>query len=154
MLGSSLSHSAERSVSTESAQHCSESEKAGDRGNRGWTAARYRDDAHRTHEEEAGESAIERLTAWEQKVVQVEFETYEDEDNLPGKLVKHTRHLLDVIDHAGPPIAAGALERLADLEAEWAQLEAELAAIEASDITAVNNWAWENAVPHVSTRDQ
>ncbi len=56
------------------------------------------------------DQTVERLSAWEGKVVQIEFETYED--NLPGKLVKQVRHLLDVIDDAGPPVAAGALERL------------------------------------------
>ena len=102
---------------------------------------------------EAGESAIERLTAWEHTVVQVEYETYEDEDNLPPKLLKNVRHLLDVIDDGGPPVAAGALARLADLKTEWATLTSELAEIEASDIAAVNTWARESAVPHVSTRD-
>ncbi len=61
---------------------------------------------------------MERLTAWERKVYQVDFETYEDEDNLPPRLIKQVRHLLDVIDGGGPPLAAGALERLDDLEAE------------------------------------
>ena len=103
--------------------------------------------------QEAGTSAIERLTAWEHKVVQVEYETYEDEDNLPPRLLKNVRHLLDVLDDAGPPVAAGALERLGDLNAEWAALESELAEIEASDIEAVNTWARESTVPHVSTRD-
>jgi len=102
---------------------------------------------------EAGESAIERLTAWEHKVVQVEYETYEDEDNLPPKLLKNVRHLLDVIDDDGPPVAAGALARLADLKTEWMALRSELAEIEASDIAAVNTWARESSVPHVSTRD-
>ena len=102
--------------------------------------------------QEAGTRAIKRLTAWEENVVQVEFETYEDEDNLPGKLVKHSRHLLDVIDDAGPPVGAGALERLGDLEGEWAELLSELAEIENSDIKTVNDWALENTVPHVSTR--
>jgi len=102
---------------------------------------------------EAGESAIERLTAWEHTVVQVEYETYEDEDNLPPKLLKNVRHLLDVIDDGGPPVAAGALARLADLKTEWATLTSELAEIEASDIAAVNTWARESSVPHVSTRD-
>lgn len=32
-------------------------------------------------------------------------------------------------------------------------LETELAEIEASDIAAVNTWARESTVPHVSTRD-
>jgi hypothetical protein len=102
---------------------------------------------------EAGESAHERLTAWERKVVQVDYETYEDEDNLPPKLLKNVRHLLDVIDDGGPPVAAGALVRLEDLKVEWTALQSELAEIEASDIAAVNTWARESSVPHVSARE-
>ncbi|MDH3351596.1 MAG: glycosyl hydrolase, partial [Gammaproteobacteria bacterium] len=90
--------------------------------------------------QQPGRRAIERLTAWEREVLQVDFETYEDEDNLPGKLVKQVRHLLDVMDDAGPPVAAGAKERQGDLEAQWADLQAELRQISASDIAAVNNW--------------
>lgn len=99
---------------------------------------------------EPGTRAVERLSAWEKEVYQVEFETYEDEDNLPGKLLKQTRHLLDVIDSAGAPIAVGALERLSDLKSSWAALQGELDAITASDIAAVNEWARRNTVPHVS----
>ena len=101
----------------------------------------------------AGNSAVERLTAWERKVVQVDYETYEDEDNLPPKLLKNVRHLLDVIDDGGPPVAVGALTRLADLKAEWSVRLSELAEIETSDIAAINTWARESTVPHVSTRD-
>jgi photosystem II stability/assembly factor-like uncharacterized protein len=99
----------------------------------------------------SGASAVERLNAWERKVYQVDFETYEDEDNLPGKLIKQTRHLLDVFDSAGPPIAAGAEERLRDLQDEWAALRNELQEIYSSDIEALNSWAIEHRVPHVST---
>ena len=81
---------------------------------------------------------------------QVDYETGEDEDNLPGKLITQVRYVLDVVDDAGPPVAAGALERLADLEAEWDALRAELAAITSSDIAAVNQWARENTIPHIS----
>jgi len=98
----------------------------------------------------SGAGAVARLSNWETNVLQVEFETYEDEDNLPGKLVKQVRHLLDVIDDAGPPLAAGALERLEDLKQEWANLQAELREISASDIVAVNAWARTNAVKHVT----
>jgi hypothetical protein len=100
--------------------------------------------------QQRGGSAVERLTAWEREVLQVDFETVEDEDNLPPKLVTQMRHLLDVIDAAGPPVAAGANERLGDLVTEWADLQAELREISTSDIAAVNNWASTNSVPHVS----
>ncbi len=99
--------------------------------------------------QQPGASVIEQLTDWEQRVLQVDFETYEDEDNLPGKLVKQVRHLLDVIDTAGPPVASGALERLVDLKVEWEALKSELAEIESSGIAAINSWARENSVPHI-----
>jgi photosystem II stability/assembly factor-like uncharacterized protein len=100
----------------------------------------------------AGASAVERLTSWERKAYQVEFETYEDEDNLPPRLIKQTRHLLKVLDSAGPPVAAGAEERLRDLQDEWAALKNELQAIYSSDVAAVNRWAAERQAPHVSTQ--
>jgi len=100
--------------------------------------------------QEMGGRAVERLSAWEREVYQVDYETGEDEDNLPGKLITQVRHVLDVVDDAGPPVAAGALERLADLEAEWSALRAELDAITSTDITAVNRWARDNTIPHIS----
>ena len=100
--------------------------------------------------QETGGRAVERLSAWEKEVYQVEYETGEDEDNLPGKMISQVRHLLYVVDDAGPPVAAGALERLADLRAEWDALRAELDAIASTDIAAVNQWARDNTVPHIS----
>jgi len=98
---------------------------------------------------EIGRSAIDRLSDWERSVFQVEFETYEDEDSLPGKLLKQVRHLLDVLDSAGPPVAAGALERLGDLQEEWADASAELQEITETSIRPVNRWAEDNSVPYV-----
>jgi photosystem II stability/assembly factor-like uncharacterized protein len=99
----------------------------------------------------SGGRAVERLSAWERKVYQVDYETYEDEDNLPGKIISQTRHLLAVIDSSGPPVAAGADERLRDLQGEWAALQSELQQIYATDIRLVNDWAAERRVPHVTT---
>ena len=103
--------------------------------------------------QELGKAAVAGIDAWEPLINQLKHETYEDEDNLPPRLVKHVRHLLDVIDDAGPPVAAGALSRLEDLKAEWATLETELAEIQSSDVAAINAWAKETAIPHISTRD-
>ena len=44
--------------------------------------------------QQPGTSALERFTAWETKILQIGYETYEDEDHLPGRLVKQVRHLL------------------------------------------------------------
>ena len=98
-----------------------------------------------------GSRAIGRLDEWEKQVYQVEYQTYEEVGRLPGKLIKQVRHLLKVIDDAGPPVAAGALERLADLQSAWATLRTELEDITSSDIAAVNKWARDNAIPHISS---
>ncbi len=100
--------------------------------------------------QETGGRAIERLSAWEREVYQVDYETGEDEGNLPGRLITQVRHVLDVVNDAGPPVAVGALERRADLEAEWDALGAELDAITSTDIAAVNQWARDNSIPHIS----
>ena len=100
--------------------------------------------------DEAGSRAIERLDEWERQVYQVEYETYEEVGRLPSKLIHQARHLLNAIDAAGPPVGTGALERLTDLQSEWASLRTELAAIAMSDIATVNQWARDNAIPHVS----
>lgn len=99
---------------------------------------------------EFGQSAIARLTAWEHKVTQTKYETYEDEDALPPRLDVHIRHVLDVIDRASAPVSTGSIERLADISAEWRERKAELQAIVSSDIAAVNAWARMNGVPHVA----
>ncbi len=96
-----------------------------------------------------GTAALRRLTEWEAEALQVDYETYEDEDNLAPRLIKQVRHLLQVVDDAGPPVAAGALERLSDLRTHWSELQTQLEEIVASDVATVNAWARENAVPHV-----
>lgn len=99
----------------------------------------------------AGESAIQRLTDWENQVTQTQYGTYEDEDSMPPMLDVHLRYLLDVLDRAGAPVSAGSLQRLEDLRAQWRERETELEAIISSDLAGVNGWARSHGVAHVST---
>ena len=96
----------------------------------------------------AGESAIDRLTIWENTVTQTQYGTYEDEDSMPPMLDVHIRHVLDVLDEAGAPVAAGSLLRLEDMKDQWAERKAELIGIAESDIATVNDWAETNGIPH------
>ncbi len=83
-------------------------------------------------------------------ITQLRHETYEDEDAWESMLVAQLRYLMDVIDETGAPVTQGAMDRLADLESEWAVRERELAAIAANDIAPVNAWAREAGVNHVT----
>ena len=97
-----------------------------------------------------GTTAIEKIKAWDGQIIQVLHQTYEDEDAWETMLAGQLRYLLDVIDYTGAPVTGGALLRLDDLKAEWAEREAELQAIRTSYIDVINDWAQRQGVPHVT----
>jgi photosystem II stability/assembly factor-like uncharacterized protein len=101
-----------------------------------------------------GESAVERLTAWEHSVTQTQYGTYEDEDSMPPMLDVQIRHVLDVIDRAGAPVSEGSLTRLSDLDYQWEDKKSELRRISSTDLAAINDWARTNRVTHVNTVDE
>ncbi|MCW8846227.1 MAG: hypothetical protein OQK99_10355, partial [Gammaproteobacteria bacterium] len=76
--------------------------------------------------------------------------TLEDEDGWPTMLDGQIHHVLDVLDNSGPPVGAGALERLGDLKADWSVLQGELERITREDIEPINQWAKDNGIKHVS----
>ena len=118
---------------------------------RGQIEVLLEDHADATELRAAGESAITRLTGWENQVTQTQYGTYEDEDSMPPMLDVHIRHVLDVIDRAGAPVSAGSLQRLDDLKVQWSERMLQLDAINASDIATVNAWAQGNGITHVSS---
>jgi len=93
-----------------------------------------------------GMAATDALAAWDHSISQVYYETYEDEDSWPALWDVQIRFIIDVFDYAGLPIASGTLERFNDLKDLWAAKEAELAAIRAQHVSAINAWASANAV--------
>jgi hypothetical protein len=97
-----------------------------------------------------GTAAIEKIKAWDGQIIQVLHQTYEDEDAWETMLAGQLRYLLDVIDYTGAPVTGGALLRLDDLKAEWADRKAELQAIRTSYIDVINDWAQRQGVPHVT----
>ncbi|HEY5776047.1 MAG TPA: hypothetical protein VIS57_08185, partial [Xanthomonadales bacterium] len=98
----------------------------------------------------AGASAIEKISAWDGEIIQVKHQTYEDEDAWETKLAGQLRYLMDVIDDTGAPVTGGALLRLEDLKAEWAQRQADMQAIKTDYIDVINQWAKQQGVPYVT----
>lgn len=97
-----------------------------------------------------GATAVEKITAWDGKIIQVLHQTYEDEDAWETMLAGQLRFLLDVIDKTGAPVTTGALLRLDDLKEEWAERQAELQAIKTGYIDVINAWAQQQGIPHVT----
>ncbi len=98
-----------------------------------------------------GTAAIEKISAWDGKIIQVLHQTYEDEDAWETMLAGQLRYLMDVIDYTGAPVTGGALLRLDDLKAEWAQRQAEMQLIKSEYIDVINQWAQKQGVPHVTS---
>ncbi|MGB5326738.1 MAG: hypothetical protein WBO58_00815, partial [Gammaproteobacteria bacterium] len=96
-------------------------------------------------------TAIEKITSWDSGIIQVLHQTYEDEDAWETMLVGQLRYLMDVIDKTGAPVTGGALLRLADLKAKWAQRRAEMQLIKSEYIDVINQWAQKQGVPHVTS---
>jgi len=99
----------------------------------------------------AGSRAITAIDGWEDQITQKNHGTLEDEDGWPTMLDGQIHHVLDVMDGSGPPVSAGALERLADLKASWATLETELQRVTREDIEPINQWARDSGIQYVST---
>jgi photosystem II stability/assembly factor-like uncharacterized protein len=97
-----------------------------------------------------GSEAVVAIGNWEAQITQLQHETYEDEDAWETMLAGQLRYLLDVIDDTGPPVTEGAVKRLADLSAEWAQRQAELRTIATDKLQPINAWARQMGVNYVS----
>ncbi len=96
-------------------------------------------------------TALEHITAWDETIIQVLHQTYEDEDAWETMLAGQIRFLLDVINETGAPVTAGALLRLEDLKTAWSDRHTELQAIKTRYIDVINEWARQRGVPHVSS---
>jgi len=104
--------------------------------------------------QQTGATAVEKITAWDGKIIQVLHQTYEDEDAWETMLAGQLRFLLDVIDGTGAPVTGGALLRLDDLKNEWSERQTELQAIKTGYIDVINEWAKQQGVPHVTSPER
>ena len=68
---------------------------------------------------EKGESLIERITTWEENLIQPKQKTFQDVINFNNKLNSQLMHLKGFIDVEEPKLTQGAKERLRDLMADW-----------------------------------
>ena len=96
-----------------------------------------------------GEQAIAGIDAWEEKITQLKFETYEDEDAWPTMIDGQLRFLMDTIDDSGAPVTDGMRIRQSDLTGLWEELGGELDAITERYIAPINDWAGERQAPHI-----
>jgi len=93
--------------------------------------------------------AIDQIGEWEKQITQIYFQVLEDEDAWPSMIDVQVKHVVDVMDSAGVPVANGALQRLEDLKVEWSDLKAALSAINSGLIEPIDSWAAANNLRYI-----
>ncbi len=96
-----------------------------------------------------GKQAVAGIDAWEEKITQLKFETYEDEDAWATMLDGQLRYLMDTIDNSGAPVTEGMRIRLDDLTTQWQELKTTMRSITGDYIEPINRWAHDRREPHI-----
>ena len=86
-----------------------------------------------------GKSLIERITSWEENLIQPQQKTFQDVINFNNKLNSQLLHLKGFIDVDEPKVTQGSKERLQDLMKDWNVYKTERNAIINSEMAAYNN---------------
>jgi hypothetical protein len=87
---------------------------------------------------ENGDKLLERITTWEEKLIQPNQKTFQDVINFRNQLNAEFMHLKGFVDVAEPKVTEGAKERLRDLLAQWKTYEDEKNAIVGSGMQEYN----------------
>ncbi|WP_228238070.1 VPS10 domain-containing protein [Allomuricauda sp. M10] len=88
---------------------------------------------------ENGDKLLERITTWEEKLIQPNQKTFQDVINFRNQLNAEFMNLKDFVDVAEPKVTNGAKERLRDLLTQWKTYEDEKDAIVNDGMKAYND---------------
>lgn len=94
-----------------------------------------------------GDELLERITAWEEELIQPKQKTFQDVINYNNQLNAELMYLKSYIDTAYPALTQGARQRLEDLMAEWSALSGERDAIVGDGMDAYNRLYRELGLP-------
>jgi hypothetical protein len=87
---------------------------------------------------DAGKALTEKLTAWEETVIQPKQKTFQDVINFRNMLNDQFLYLVDLASDADAAPTQGMRERLADLEKDWAERRQALDGLLQTDVPAFN----------------
>ncbi|MDZ7359508.1 MAG: glycosyl hydrolase [candidate division KSB1 bacterium] len=98
---------------------------------------------------DSGKALTERMTKFEEQLVQPKQETFQDVINFPNKLNAQFLYLMSEIDSSDPPLTNGLKTRFATLNAEWEQLEPMRNRLLEQEVPRFNALFQQNAIPAV-----
>ena len=90
-----------------------------------------------------GEALVKKLKAWDEDMIQRKSKAYDDVENYPNKFTANYLFLINQTESDIPRVNQPSLDRLKQLNAEWATLKARANEMLDKDIPALNKRLWE-----------
>jgi photosystem II stability/assembly factor-like uncharacterized protein len=90
-----------------------------------------------------GESLLKKMKAWDEEMVQRKSQAYDDVENFPNKFTANYMFLINQTESDIPRVNQPSLDRMKELNAQWASLKARAIEILEKDIPALNKKAWD-----------
>jgi photosystem II stability/assembly factor-like uncharacterized protein len=90
-----------------------------------------------------GDALIKKMKAWDEDMVQRKSKAYDDVENFPNKFTTNYLFLINSTESDIPQVNQPSLDRMKELNAQWAGLKARANEINDRDIPAFNKKLWD-----------
>jgi len=90
-----------------------------------------------------GDALLKKMKAWDEDMVQRKSKAYDDVENFPNKFTANYLFLINQTESEIPRVNQPSLDRLKELNAQWASLKTRGAQILDQDVPALNKRLWE-----------
>ena len=94
----------------------------------------------------AGKNLLEKLTTWDEKMVQRKSKAYDDVENFENKFTAEYLFLINQTDSDIPRVNKASVERRNELESEWKELNNEAENLLNNAIPEFNKKLWSNGI--------
>ncbi len=93
-----------------------------------------------------GQSLAARMKSWDEEMIQRKSKAYDDVDNFDNKFTANYMFLINQTESDLPRVNKPSLDRLKELDTEWAALKARAGELLDKNIPAFNKLLWEAGV--------
>jgi hypothetical protein len=90
-----------------------------------------------------GDALLQKMKAWDEDMVQRKSKAYDDVENFPNKFTANYLFLINLTESDIPRVNQPSLDRMRELNAQWATLKARGAELLDRDIPAFNKRLWD-----------
>jgi len=93
-----------------------------------------------------GDTLLKQMKAWDEDMVQRKSKAYDDVENFPNKFTANYMFMMNQTESSIPRVNQPNLDRLAELDKEWAVLKAKSDDLLNNQIPAFNKMLWDAGI--------